>query len=77
MLQQAERTNDLLRNTLSKQSEAAYQSALASYQSGRGDLTSVLDAAHKWFQIQIEILRAATDAQSALAAIERLVGGTL
>ena len=75
MLQQAERTTNLLRTTLTPQSEAAYRSALASYGQGRGDLTSVLDAVHKQFEFQIEILRVATQAQTAMAAIERTVGG--
>lgn len=76
-LTRAQRTGSLLRNTLSQQSEAAYSSALASYTIGRGDLTSVLDAARKRFQIQIELLRNETEAQTALAAIERLVGSDL
>jgi len=77
MLNQTQRTGNLLRTTLSQQSEAAYNSSLSSYQLGRGDLTSVLDAAHKRFEIQIELLNNETDAQTALATIERLVGGDL
>ena len=77
MLNQAQRTANLLRTTLGPQSEAAYNSTLTSYQQGRGDLTSVLDAAHKRFEIQVELLNNETEAQTALAAIERLVGGDL
>ena len=77
MLNQAQRTGNLLRTTLSEQSEAAYNSTLTSYQQGRGDLTSVLDAAHKRFEIQIELLNNETEAQTALATIERIVGGDL
>ena len=77
MLNQAQRTGNLLRTTLGPQSEAAYNSTLTSYQQGRGDLTSVLDAAHKRFEIQVEILNNETEAQTALATIERLVGGDL
>src|ERR1700737_2390515 len=62
-------TEDLLKHGLSQQSEAAYQSALASYQQGRGDLTPVLDTARSRLQIRIEILRVETEAQTALAAI--------
>jgi len=76
-LRQAEHTADVLKNTLSHQSEAAYRSTLTSYQLGRGDLTSVLDAAHQQLAIRVELLRAQTEAQMALAAIERLVGGDL
>jgi len=77
MLKQTQRTGNLLRTTLSQQSETAYNSTLSSYQLGRGDLTSVLDAAHKRFEIQIEVLNNETEAQTALATIERLVGGDL
>jgi outer membrane protein, heavy metal efflux system len=74
-LGRAQRTEDLLRHGLSQQSDAAYQSALASYQQGRGDLTSILDAARRRQEIRLEVLRIETEAQTAFAAIERLVGG--
>ena len=77
MLARAQRVENLLGTTLSQQSEAAYNSALGSYRIGRGDLTSVLDAAHKRSEIQIELLRSQTEAQMAFAAIERLVGGDI
>jgi len=77
MLHQAEQTEDLIKNTLNQQSEAAYRSALSSYQLGRGDLTPVLDAAHQQLEIRLQLLRVETDAQTALAAIERLVGDDL
>jgi cobalt-zinc-cadmium efflux system outer membrane protein len=73
----ARATEDLLKHGLSQQSDAAYQSALASYQQGRGDLTPVLDTARSRLQIRIEILRAETEAQTALAAIERQIGSDL
>src|SRR5437899_4441437 len=76
-LLRARATEDLLKHGLSQQSEAAYQSALASYQQGRGDLTPVLDAAHSRLQIRIEILRVETEAQTALAAMERQIGSDL
>ncbi len=76
-LVRAQSTKDLLEHGLSQQSEAAYQSALASYQQGRGDLTPVLDTAHSRLQIRIEILQVETDAQTALAAIERQIGSDL
>ncbi len=76
-LVRAQGTVDLLKHGLSQQSEAAYQSALASYQQGRGDLTPVLDTARSRLQIRIEILRVETEAQTALAAIERQIGSDL
>jgi outer membrane protein TolC len=76
-LLRAQATEDLLKHGLSQQSEAAYQSALASYQQGRGDLTPVLDTAHSRLQIRVEVLRVETEAQTALAAIERQIGSDL
>ena len=76
-LLRAQATEDLLKHGLSQQSEAAYQSALASYQQGRGDLTPVLDTAHSRLQIRVEILRVETEAQTALAVIERQIGSDL
>src|SRR6516165_377555 len=73
-LDPAQRTEDLLKHGLSQQSDAAYQSALASYQQGRGDLTSILDAARRRLEIRLEVLRVGTEAQTAFAAMERLVG---
>ena len=76
-LHQTERTADLLRTSLSQQTEAAYRSSLTSYELGRGDLTAVLDAAHQQLAVRLELLRVEADAQTAVAAIERLVGGDL
>ena len=74
-LARAQHTSDLLEHGLGQQSEAAYRSALASYQQGRGDLTSVLDAARQRLEVGIEAWQVGTEAQTAFAAIERLVGG--
>jgi cobalt-zinc-cadmium efflux system outer membrane protein len=74
-LSRAQRTGDLLEHGLSQQSDAAYRSALASYQQGRGDLTSILDAARRRLEVRLDTLRVDTEAQTAFAAIERLVGG--
>ena len=74
-LARAQRTGDLLEHGLGQQSEAAYNSALASYQQGRGDLTAVLDAARRTLEVRIETLQIRTEAQTAFAAIERLTGG--
>ncbi len=76
-LARAQRNADVLEHTLKPQSEAAYRSALASYQQAHGDLTSVLDTARQRLQIGIDLLKARTEAESALATIERIVGGDL
>jgi outer membrane protein TolC len=74
-LARAQHTSDLLEHGLSQESDAAYRSALASYQQGRGDLTSVLDAARRRMEVRIEALQVGTEAQTAFSAIERLTGG--
>jgi outer membrane protein TolC len=76
-LARAQRNEDVLEHALKPQSEAAYRSALASYQQGRSELVPVLEAACQRLQIGIELLRARTEAQTALATIERLIGGDL
>ncbi len=76
-LTQTQRSEDLLKNALTAQSEAAYESALSSYQNASGDLTAVLDATHAEIDIKLQILRTETEEQTALAAIERLTGGDL
>ena len=76
-LQHADHVRDLLTTSLAPQSEAAYQSAVASYQLGRGDLTSILDAARQRLEIRLDLLRTDTEAQMAFAAIQRLVGDDL
>src|SRR6266851_7109662 len=76
-LARTQRNADVLEHTLKPQSEAAYRSALASYQQGRGELAPVLEAARQRLQIGIDLLRARTEAQAALATIERLIGGDL
>jgi cobalt-zinc-cadmium efflux system outer membrane protein len=76
-LTQTQQSKSLLDNALRQQSEAAYQSALASYQNSRGDLTAVIEAAHQQIDINLQLLRAQTEEQTAFAAVERLIGGQL
>jgi outer membrane protein TolC len=73
----AQRTEELLKGALGPQSETAFSSALASYQQGRGEFTPVLEAARQRLQFRIELLRVETEAQAAVATIERIVGGNL
>ena len=76
-LSRAQHIADLLAHALGPQSEAAYRSALASYELGRGGLAAVLDAAHQQLRVKVELLQTGTEAQMAFAAIERLTGGEL
>jgi cobalt-zinc-cadmium efflux system outer membrane protein len=76
-LNAARRTQALLRGRLLPQQQSVWRSLLAGYGQGRGDLASVLDAEHRMHDTNLELLRIATDAQTALAAVERLIGGEL
>ena len=76
-LTRAQRDENVHEHALMPQSEAAYRSALLSYQQGQGDLAPVLDAARQRLQIGVDLLRIRTEAQTALATIERLIGGDL
>jgi cobalt-zinc-cadmium efflux system outer membrane protein len=76
-LNQAQRTAELLKNALTQQSAAAYRSALVTYERGRGDLTPVLDAARQQLEVRLELLEVQMQEQTALATIERLIGGDL
>ena len=77
-LTRAQHDEDVLEHALKPQSETAYRSALTSYQQGQGgDLTPVLEAARQRLQIGIDLVRTRTEAQSALATVERLIGGDL
>jgi cobalt-zinc-cadmium efflux system outer membrane protein len=76
-LNQAQRTADLLKNALTQQSASAYRSALVTYERGRGDLTPVLDAARQQLDVRLELLEVQMQEQTALATIERLIGGDL
>ncbi len=76
-LQAARQTEALLATSLKPQAQAVYRSALSGYQSGRGDLTVVLEAAHRTQEIRIELLNTQAEQQLLLAEIERIIGGQL
>ena len=76
-LNAARGTQALLHDRLLPQQQAAWRSLLAGYGQGRGDMAGVLDAEHRLHDTNLELLRVETDAQTALAAIERLMGGEL
>jgi cobalt-zinc-cadmium efflux system outer membrane protein len=76
-LSTASKVESALRMQLLPQYQAAYRSTLASYGQGRGELTAVLESEHRLHETNLDILRTQLDAQTALAAIERLIGGEL
>jgi len=76
-LKAASQTESLLRTQLLPQYQAAYRSSLASYGEARIELTTALEVEHRLHDTNLDILRAELDQQTALAAIERLIGGEL
>ncbi len=53
------------------------KSIIANYAEGGGDLAAALDAQHRAHDLELKRLRLELDEQTALAAIERLIGGEL
>ena len=76
-LNASRRVEMLLRTQLLPQYQAAFRSMLANYGQGHGDLTGVLEIEHRLHDTHLELLRTQTDQQTALAAIERLIGSDL
>lgn len=76
-LQELQQAEALLTSGLQPQAQAAYRSAMSAYQLGRGDLTAVLEAAHRKQEIQLELLQAQAEQQQFLAELERIIGGSL
>ncbi len=59
------------------EARAALKSITVDYAQGRGDLTTTLDAQHRVHDLELKRLQLQLDEQTALAAIERLIGGEL
>src|SRR5437764_2918213 len=76
-LASARRIADLTRKQLIPKLDTTHKSAVALYRSNQGTLTTVLEAEHRIHQARLDLLRAESDAQTALAAIERLIGADL
>ncbi len=76
-LQAARALEALLRREAMPQARAAFQTVLASYGQGRGDLTPVLAAQRQMHDIELRLLQAQLDEQVELAAIERIIGSDL
>jgi outer membrane protein TolC len=71
------RVETLTRTSLLPQSEVAWQSALAGYQTGKVDFQAVLDAARQIRQARLTLIRTHADARMKQAEIERLLGDAL
>ena len=59
------------------EARAALKSITADYAQGRGDLATALDTQHQTHDLELKLLQLELDEQTALAAIERLIGGEL
>ena len=73
----ARRVIALTRKQLIPQLDTAHKSALALYRHDQGSLSAVFEAEHRVHQARLDLLRAESEAQNALAAIERLIGAEL
>jgi len=76
-LHAARATDALLRREAMPQARAGFQSVLATYSQGKGELTAAIEAEHRMHDVELRLLQAQFDEQTELAAIERLIGGDL
>ncbi|MGE0356458.1 MAG: TolC family protein [Burkholderiales bacterium] len=76
-LEAARRTENLAGASLLPQAEVTFQSALASYENGKVDFATLLDAQRQILRAKLERLKAQAEAQMRLAEIERIVGEDL
>lgn len=76
-LDAARRTEMLLADSLLPQAELTYKAALASYENGKVDFATLLDAQRQIRAAKQNQIKAQADAQARLAEIERLLGEEL
>ena len=76
-LDAAREQEKLIRTSLLPQAELTFQAALASYQTGRVDFTTLLDAQRQMRRARFGQLKALLEQYLRLAEIERLVGAPL
>jgi outer membrane protein TolC len=76
-LHAARATEALLRREAMPQARAAFQTILANYSQGKGELTAAIIAEHQMHDVALRLLQTQLDEQVELAAIERLIGGGL
>lgn len=73
----ARSTERLLQQETMPQAKATFQTVLADYSQGKGDLTAAIAAQHQVHDVELRLLQTQLDEQVELAAIERLIGGEL
>jgi outer membrane protein TolC len=68
---------EIIRSTLLPQVQLTFESALASYQTGRVDFPTLLDAQRQLRRTRLDLLKVELEQQMRLAEIERIVGEDL
>ena len=76
-LDAARRTEALITSSLLPQTELTFKAALASYENGKVDFATLLDAQRQIRQAKQNQIKTQAEAQTRLAAIERLLGEEL
>jgi cobalt-zinc-cadmium efflux system outer membrane protein len=76
-LRAARATEALLQREAVPQARAAFQTVLANYSQGKGELAAAIGAERQMREVELRVLQAQLDQQVGLAAIERLIGGDL
>lgn len=76
-LQAARDTENLMTFSLMPQADLTWRAALASYENGKADFATLLDAQRQIRQARLGQLKAKVDAQMRLAEVERLLGEDL
>ncbi len=76
-LDAARRTEAAITNSLLPQAELVFKAALASYENGKVDFATLLDAQRQIRQAKQNQIKTQAEAQTRLAAIERLLGEEL
>lgn len=76
-LQAAREQETLLKDSLIPQAELTFNAALASYETGKVDFATLMDAQRQIRKARLDQLQAQVEQQVRLAEIERLAGGEL
>lgn len=76
-LDAARRIENLARNSQLPQAELSFKSALAGYENGKVDFSTLLEAQRQMLKARLDALKAQGEAQKRLAEIERLLGEDL
>ena len=76
-LKAAQRAEALVARKALPEARAALKSIESDYSQGGGDLGAALETQHRVHDLELKLLQVELDEQTALAAVERLIGGEL